>query len=120
MKQVVLEVPTEEVYIDSEGLKFMSEHKPQQQLEGDYVHIDNVNENKLYYFRCGEVINRIGKVYNKYAGMPINQEAWVGIWGDESYNSLQEIIGDVINNREKVYEFKTFNDFTKAYQEGKI
>jgi hypothetical protein len=105
---------------NSAGLKFMNEHKPQQQPEGDYVHIDGVNKSKLYYFRNNAVINRIGKVSGKYVGVPIDHEVLTGEWNSRNCGSLKEIVEDVIKQDKKVYEFKSFKEFIEAYQEGKI
>ena len=159
MKQVVLEVPNKETYIDlqwfknngdcgagekyfinrygkdakikwnahyydlkqennTEGLKFMDNHRPEQP-ESDYAHIGNVNKDNYYILKIGHCLHKIAKLENKLTWSRIDEN-------DECYPlanpTIKGLIEDTLNYSEnnKIYEFDTFGDFIKAYQEGKI
>jgi hypothetical protein len=159
MKQVVLEVPSKEVYIDvkwlrdngdcgagekyfinrygkdakikwnthyydlkqennTAGLKFMDDHRPQQP-EGDYVHIDYVDKNKIYIVVGENKLFKLQRTSNDtWAFCSLDDSSCLADgWCSNMKGKIEETIRI---NSGKVYEFKIFNDFTKAYQAGKI
>jgi hypothetical protein len=158
MKQVILEVPGKEVYIDVQwfkdnkdcgegekyfinrygkdakikwnthyhdlkqenntaGLKFMNDHRPQQP-EGDYVHINDVNKDKIYIYVGEDKLFKLQRtIDNKWSFCSLDDSF---LLADGRSNGMKEEIIKAVSSHKKIYEFKTFNAFTKAYQEGKI
>jgi hypothetical protein len=102
----------------SDGLKFMSDHEPQQQLTDDYVYIGDVDKDKIYILVGEHNLYKLQNVQdNKWSFCELNNSYSIAY--GYSYGMEKEITV-AISNHKKVYEFKTFKDFTKAHQEGKI